>query len=182
MLVFLYFMSYLANKAQKHRPRSRIWVLPRSSEAVGKSESWLQPVPSELHSSRARASNFPDEASVELIPNPPFSSRVSWIKSGAANMGQSFPRCVCGVMWLEFTSLFPFFCLTRALTGPADFKGDPVWRLNHTYIFTQCAGVEELNCFGKTSVILLSLWCVMRVHISIKEWRDGHPPLQHVDS
>lgn len=80
-LCLAYFVPYLANKAPKHGPRSRIWVLPRSTEVVGKSESWLQPVPSEVHSSRVRASNFPDEASKEpLIPNTRLFSGVSRTK------------------------------------------------------------------------------------------------------
>lgn len=104
-----YFVPYLANKAPKHGPRSRIWVLPRSTEVVGKSESWLQPVPSEAHSSRERNSNFPGEASKEpLIPNTRLFSGVSWTKQQQTwlrNTTMCWVFVLCVIGW----NLWAFF-------------------------------------------------------------------------
>lgn len=59
---FVYFMPYLANKPPKHWSGSRIFACCHAPPSPRK--KWVvaaQPIPSEPHSSRARASNFPDQ-------------------------------------------------------------------------------------------------------------------------
>lgn len=85
------FVAHLAKKAPKHCPRSRIRVLPRCTEVVGKTESWRR--------SLLRRNLRPAEPGPAIfqmrrgqkgpIPNPPLFSWVSRIKSARANMGQN---------------------------------------------------------------------------------------------
>lgn len=91
--VFAFFASYLANKAPEQGPGSRTKELPRSTEVVGKSESWLQPVPSELHSCGVRASDFPDDASIERA----YLEQVS-----LTNVGSETPQLVVFLLLVQF--------------------------------------------------------------------------------
>lgn len=130
-----------------------------------------QPVPSEDHSSRVRASNFPGQHRRKPFPHTRLLSRVSWIKSAAATMAQDACWVWTGdVMLLEFRSFFFFFSffLKRALTpkGDQDLKK----KIQYLPLHTVHSCVRVKLFWGKHLGFYWGFGCAIS-----KEWGDKHP-------